>query len=99
MDWIAVCMITIPIFVPIASAVGFDSCYFLSMMALIMQTAFLSPPMAASIFYFQGVAKEHITTAETIKGVWPFMGIQIAVFILCTLFPQIITWLPDMLIQ
>ena len=69
------------------------------MMALIMQTAFLSPPMAASIFYFQGVAKEHITTAETIKGVWPFMGIQIAVFILCTLFPQIITWLPDMLIQ
>ena len=57
MDWIAVCMITIPIFVPIASAVGFDSCYFLSMMALLMQTAFLSPPMASSIFYFQGVAK------------------------------------------
>lgn len=98
MDWIAVCMITIPIFVPIATAVGFDACYFLSMMALIMQTAFLSPPMAASIFYFQGVAKGQITTAETIRGVWPFMAIQIVVFILCTIFPQIVTWLPNMLI-
>lgn len=56
MDWIAVCMITIPIFVPIATQVGFQAEYFLTMMAVIMQTAFLSPPMAASIFYFQGVA-------------------------------------------
>ena len=98
MDWIAVCMITIPIFIPIATAVGFDACYFLSMMALIMQTAFLSPPMAASIFYFQGVAKDDITTAETIRGVWPFMGIQVIVFILCVIFPQIVNWLPNMLV-
>lgn len=99
MDWIAVCMITIPIFLPIATSIGFDACYFLSMMALIMQTAFLSPPMAASIFYFQGVAGDKITTAETIKGVWPFMGIQVAVFILCVLFPQIVTWLPSMIVS
>ena len=98
MDWIAVCMITIPIFVPIATAVGFDACYFLSMMALIMQTAFLSPPMAASIFYFQGVAKDQITTQETIRGVWPFMGMQLIVFLLCTIFPNIVSWLPNMLV-
>lgn len=98
MDWIAVCMITIPIFVPIAVSVGFDACYFLSMMALIMQTAFLSPPMAASIFYFQGVAKDSITTQETIRGVWPFMGIQLVVFLLCAIFPQIVSWLPNMLV-
>lgn len=98
MDWIAVCMITIPIFVPIAVSVGFDACYFLSMMALIMQTAFLSPPMAASIFYFQGVAKDSITTQETIRGVWPFMGIQLIVFLLCAIFPQIVSWLPNMLV-
>lgn len=99
MDWIAVCMITIPIFVPIATQVGFQAEYFLTMMAIIMQTAFLSPPMAASIFYFQGVAKDHITTAETIRGVWPFMGLQVVVFILCVIFPQIVTWLPDMIIS
>ena len=99
MDWIAVCMITIPIFVPIATQVGFQAEYFLTMMAVIMQTAFLSPPMAASIFYFQGVAKDHITTAETIRGVWPFMGLQVLVFILCIIFPQIVTWLPDMIIS
>ena len=99
MDWIAVCMITIPIFVPIATQVGFQAEYFLTMMAVIMQTAFLSPPMAASIFYFQGVAKDHITTAETIRGVWPFMGIQVIVFILCVIFPQIVTWLPNMIIS
>lgn len=98
MDWIAVCMITIPIFVPIATAVGFDACWFLTMMAVIMQTAFLSPPMAASIFYFQGVAKDMITTQETIKGVWPFMGIQLVVFILCAVFPNIVNWLPNMMI-
>lgn len=99
MDWIAVCMITIPIFVPIATQVGFQAEYFLTMMAVIMQTAFLSPPMAASIFYFQGVAKDHITTAETIRGVWPFMGMQLIVFILCVIFPQIVTWLPNMIIS
>lgn len=99
MDWIAVCMITIPIFVPIATQVGFQAEYFLTMMAVIMQTAFISPPMAASIFYFQGVAKDHITTAETIRGVWPFMGMQLIVFILCVIFPQIVTWLPNMIIS
>ena len=99
MDWIAVCMITIPIFVPIATQVGFQAEYFLTLMAVIMQTAFLSPPMAASIFYFQGVAKDHITTAETIRGVWPFMGIQVVVFVLCVIFPQIVTWLPNMIIS
>lgn len=99
MDWIAVCMITIPIFIPIATQVGFQAEYFLTMMAIIMQTAFLSPPMAASIFYFQGVAKDHITTAETIRGVWPFMGIQVVVFVLCVIFPQIVTWLPNMIIS
>ena len=99
MDWIAVCMITIPIFVPIATQVGFQAEYFLTMMAVIMQTAFLSPPMAASIFFFQGVAKDHITTAETIRGVWPFMGIQVVVFALCVIFPQIVTWLPNMIIS
>lgn len=99
MDWIAVCMITIPIFVPIATAIGFQAEYFLTMMAVIMQTAFLSPPMAASIFYFQGVAKDRITTAETIRGVWPFMGLQMIVFILCIIFPDIVTWLPNMLIN
>ncbi|MEI3085924.1 MAG: TRAP transporter large permease subunit [Oscillospiraceae bacterium] len=99
MDWIAVCMITIPIFVPIATQVGFQAEYFLTMMAVIMQTAFLSPPMAASIFFFQGVAKDHITTAETIRGVWPFMGIQVVVFVLCVIFPKIVTWLPNMIIS
>lgn len=99
MDWIAVCMITIPIFVPIATAIGFQAEYFLTMMAVIMQTAFLSPPMAASIFYFQGVAKDRISTAETIRGVWPFMGLQMIVFILCIIFPDIVTWLPNMLIN
>ena len=99
MDWIAVCMITIPIFIPIATQVGFQAEYFLTMMAIIMQTAFLSPPMAASIFYFQGVAKDHITTAETIRGVWPFMGLQVVVFVLCVIFPQIVTWLPNMIIS
>ena len=99
MDWIAVCMITIPIFVPIATQVGFQAEYFLTMMAVIMQTAFLSPPMAASIFYFQGVAKDRITTAETLRGGWPFMGLQVLVFILCIIFPQIVTWLPNMIIS
>ena len=99
MDWIAVCMITIPIFVPIATAIGFQAEYFLTMMAVIMQTAFLSPPMAASIFYFQGVAKDRISTAETIRGVWPFMGLQMIVFILCIIFPDSVTWLPNMLIN
>ncbi len=99
MDWIAVCMITTHIrsYCHTGRLPGKNTS--LTMMAVIMQTAFLSPPMAASIFYFQGVAKDHITTAETIRGVWPFMGIQVVVFVLCVIFPQIVTWLPNMIIS
>lgn len=99
MDWIAVCMITIPIFIPIASAFGFDTCWFLTMMSIILQTAFLSPPMAASIFYFQGVAKQDISTSETIRGVLPFIAIQLIVFILCAVFPDIVNWLPKLMVS
>lgn len=99
LDWIAVCMITIPIFVPVAKAVGFDDCWFLTMMAVILQTAFLSPPMAASIFYFQGVAKENISTSETIRGVWPFIAIQLSVFALCAIFPEVVNWLPNVMVS
>jgi len=98
MDWIAICMITIPIFIPIATAVGFDTCWFLTMMAVIMQTAFMTPPMAAAIFYFRGVAKDWITTSETIRGVWSFIAIQVVMFILFTIFPGIVNWLPNAMI-
>ncbi len=98
MDWIAVCMIVIPIFVPIATALGFDATWFLTMMAVLMQTAFLSPPMAASIFYFKGVVKDDISTSEIIRGIWPYIGVQLLVFMLCVFFPDIINWLPNRLV-
>jgi TRAP-type mannitol/chloroaromatic compound transport system permease large subunit len=65
--------------------------------ALNLQTAFLSPPVAMSAFYLKGVAPSHVTLNQIFAGMLPFMGIQILAIVLMYLFPEIGLWLPRVL--
>ncbi len=94
-DWIGIVMICVPLFTPIAHQVGVDAYWFAMTCMIVMQTSFLTPPFAYSIFYLKSVSPPEVQTVDIYRGVWPFIVIQIIGVTLCAIFPQIITWLPS----
>ncbi|MFC2008781.1 TRAP transporter large permease subunit [Chloroflexota bacterium] len=99
-DWIGIVFIMVPIVAPIAPALGFDSLWFGMMLVINLQMSFMTPPFASAIFYLRGSADPSlgITMAHIIKGVWPFVVCIIIGLVLCTIFPQLILWLPGLMI-
>lgn len=99
-EWIGIVFIVIPIFSPIFVQLGFDPLWAGMMVCLNMQTAFQTPPMAMSIFVLKGTAPEElgVNMSDIIKGVVPFVVIILFVLVLCSIFPEIITWLPTKMI-
>lgn len=96
-DWIGVLMIAVPLFTPIANALGYDPLWFAMMFIVVMQTSFLTPPFAYSIFYLKGIAPPEVTTGHIYRGVVPFIVLQFAGVALLALFPQLILWLPGLM--
>jgi tripartite ATP-independent transporter DctM subunit len=94
LEWISILMIFIPIFTPIIVAVGFDPVWFCILFLVIIQTSYLTPPMAPAIFYLRGIAPRSITIRDMYVGMLPFLIIQMLVLILLMAFPQMILWLP-----
>ena len=86
-----------PIFVPLLDDFGINPLYFGLLVAVNLQTAYLSPPVAMSAFYLKGVAPPHVTLNQIFAGMLPFMGIQILALVLLYAFPAIGLWLPEML--
>jgi TRAP-type mannitol/chloroaromatic compound transport system permease large subunit len=86
-----------PIFVPLLSQFGIDPLFFGLLVALNLQTAFLSPPVAMAAFYLKGVSPPHVTLNQIFLGMMPFMGIQIFAIFLLYMFPAIGLWLPGVL--
>ena len=99
-EWIGIVFIIVPIFSPILEALGFDPLWAGMMVCLNLQMAFQTPPMAMSIFVLKGTAPAELglTMADIIKGVIPYVCIIIFTLVLCTVFPEIITWLPGKMI-
>ena len=97
LDWLGTIMITVPIFTPIVAILGYDPVWFAMMVILVMQTGFLTPPFAYSIFYLKGVSPPEIKTSQIYKGVIPFILLQIVAVILCWVFPDIILLLPRLM--
>jgi TRAP-type mannitol/chloroaromatic compound transport system permease large subunit len=85
-----------PLFVPAAQALGIDMVWFGVVMAINLQTAFISPPVGFSLFYLQSVAPKEISTIEIHKGAIPFMILQFIVLIIVIAFPQTVRWLVDL---
>jgi len=97
LEWTEIIVIFMPIFIPLLANFGIDPLFFGLLVALNLQTAFLSPPVAMSAFYLKGVAPPGVTLNQIFLGMMPFMGIQILAIFLLYMFPGIGMWLPTML--
>ncbi|KMJ92798.1 C4-dicarboxylate ABC transporter [Achromobacter xylosoxidans] len=97
LEWTEIIVIFMPIFVPLLNAFGIDPLFFGLLVALNLQTAFLSPPVAMSAFYLKGVSPPHVTLNQIFLGMMPFMGIQVVAIFLLYMFPGIGMWLPTVL--
>ena len=97
LEWTEIIVIFMPIFIPLLPHFGIDPLFFGLLVALNLQTAFLSPPVAMSAFYLKGVSPPHVTLNQIFAGMLPFMGIQVIAIVLLYLFPAIGLWLPETL--
>ena len=97
LEWTEIIVIFMPIFVPLLAHYNIDPLFFGLLVAMNLQTAFLSPPVAMSAFYLKGVSPPHVTLNQIFLGMLPFMGIQIFALVLLYMFPAIGMWLPDVL--
>ena len=97
LEWTEIIVIFMPIFIPLLDNFGVDPLFFGLLVALNLQTAFLSPPVAMAAFYLKGVSPPHVTLNQIFAGMLPFMGIQVLAIILLYQFPAIGMWLPEVL--
>lgn len=97
LEWTEIIVIFMPIFVPLLAQFNIDPLFFGLLVALNLQTAFLSPPVAMAAFYLKGVSPPHVTLNQIFIGMLPFMGIQILAIALLYIFPGIGMWLPTVL--
>jgi TRAP-type mannitol/chloroaromatic compound transport system permease large subunit len=95
LEWTEIIVIFMPIFVPLLPQYGIDPLFFGLLVALNLQTAFLSPPVAMAAFYLKGVSPPHVTLNQIFAGMMPFMGIQVLAIFILYMFPQIGLWLPS----
>ena len=94
-DWLGILLIGFPIFLPIANDLGFNQLWFVIVVAVILQTSFLTPPFGYALFYLKGTAPPEVSMGDIYRGIIPFVFLIVLGLILCIVFPQIITWIPS----
>jgi tripartite ATP-independent transporter DctM subunit len=97
LEWTEIIVIFVPIFLPLLEHFGVDPLFFGILLALNIQTSFLSPPVAMAPFYLKGVAPPHVSINDIFAGVMPFMFIVVATMLIVYVFPGIAMWLPNVL--
>ena len=97
LDFLQICFIVVPILTPIAHFMQIDPLWFAVLIALNLQTSFLTPPFGFSLFYLKAVAPAAIKIGHIYKGIIPFVSLQVAGIILLIIFPQIVLWLPNLM--
>jgi len=95
LDFIEITFVVVPIVGPVLLAMGLDPVWLGIMIAINLQTSFLTPPFGFALFYLRGVAPPEVSTGQIYRGVIPFVAIQIFALILLAVFPGIVTWLPQ----
>jgi tripartite ATP-independent transporter DctM subunit len=96
-DWIGILLLTAPIFVPTATALGYDPIWFGTLFNFCMMIGYLTPPFAPAAFFLKGIAPPQITLEKIYGSLWPFIGLQLIGLALVIAFPKIATWLPSVL--
>jgi len=97
LDTVGIIMITVPIFVPIVVALGFDPVWFGILFIIMMEIGFLTPPFGYNLFYLRGVAPPSIRMTDIYRSVVPFILLMLVAVVLCMVAPGIVMWLPDRL--
>lgn len=92
LDWVSVLIIALPVFVPILRQTDIDPLWFAVLTIVVIQTSYLTPPMAPSIFYLRGVAPKEMSFGSMYRGVLPFIGCQLITLLIMMLFPLLATW-------
>jgi len=95
LDFIEITFVVVPIVGPVLLSMGLDPVWLGVMIAINLQTSFLTPPFGFALFYLRGVAPPEVTTGQIYRGVIPFVGIQIFALLILAAFPDLVTWLPD----
>ena len=95
LDFIEIIFVIVPIVGPTLLAMGVDPIWLGVMMAINLQTSFLTPPFGFALFYLRGVAPASVTTGQIYRGAIPFVAIQLFTLALLAFFPQLATWLPE----
>nr|WP_136252617.1 TRAP transporter large permease subunit [Ningiella ruwaisensis] len=95
LDFIEITFVVVPIVAPILIIMGVDPIWLGIMIAVNLQTSFLTPPFGFALFYLRGVASDLVKTEQIYKGVIPFILIQLGVLVLMAIWPSLVTWLPD----
>jgi TRAP-type mannitol/chloroaromatic compound transport system permease large subunit len=94
LEWTEIIVIFIPIFLPLLKTFQIDPLIFGVMVAVNLQTSFLSPPVAMAAFYLKGIAPPHVTLNQIYRGMYPFLAIQLVTLLLTWLWPELTLWLP-----
>ena len=92
-DFFEIAFILLPLLVPAAKLLGIDLVWFAVLMAMNLQTSFLTPPFGFSLFYLRGVAPDEVQTTDIYKGALPFIAIQLVALLIVAMFPEVVTWL------
>ncbi len=98
LDLISIILIFIPIAILLMKQFGFDEIWFCILFLIVIQTSYLTPPMAPAIFYLRGISPPEITLRDMYRGVIPFIGLEIIAIGLVMIFPALALWLPDQLL-
>ena len=97
LDFIEITFVVVPIVGPILLSMGLDPVWLGIMIAINLQTSFLTPPFGFALFYLRGVAPAEVTTGQIYRGVMPFIGLQLAMLLVLSFWPQLATWLPGVI--
>jgi len=94
LDWFEIVLIIVPLLAPVLKLAGVDQTWFLILMALMLQTSFLTPPVGFSLFYLKGVVPKEVTIGDIYTGIIPFVLLQLLMVVICFTYPDLILWLP-----
>jgi TRAP-type mannitol/chloroaromatic compound transport system permease large subunit len=97
LEWTEILIIFVPIFLPLLVIFDVNPYFFAMLIALNLQTSFLTPPMAMSAYYLKGVQSKNVELMQIFSGIMPFLGIVIFAMVLMYWFPGIALWLPETL--
>jgi tripartite ATP-independent transporter DctM subunit len=97
LDFIEITFVVVPIVGPVLLAMGFDPVWLGIMIAVNLQTSFLTPPFGFALFYLRGVAPVEVSTRHIYQGVMPFIGLQLLLLVMLAVWPQLATWLPGVI--